>query len=176
MRRKLRRLAGASDGDPAPLVVERAYAALARAPSRLVVATLDDASLAERRPNMPGDVATAELVDPAPAGRSSSFAAIRFRAGSRPRSTKRGSSPGSGRRCRPGRGNTAAAAARAAVTACPGSVADRGDARGECQIEGKPAHLNEDSLGERLPGGDPAVADENERCTVIEDADRLVGA
>jgi 4-alpha-glucanotransferase len=57
VRRKLRRLAGVSDGDPTPLVVERAYAALARAPSRLVVATLDDAGLAERRPNMPGDVA-----------------------------------------------------------------------------------------------------------------------
>jgi 4-alpha-glucanotransferase len=37
-------------------VVERAYAALGRAPSRLVVATLEDASLAERRPNLPGDL------------------------------------------------------------------------------------------------------------------------
>ncbi|MGA8665719.1 MAG: 4-alpha-glucanotransferase, partial [Candidatus Dormiibacterota bacterium] len=37
-------------------VVERAYAALARAPSRLVVATLDDAAMAVRRPNLPGDV------------------------------------------------------------------------------------------------------------------------
>jgi len=35
VRRKLRRLAGVSDGDRVPLVVERAYAALARAPSRL---------------------------------------------------------------------------------------------------------------------------------------------
>jgi 4-alpha-glucanotransferase len=55
VRRRLRRLAGADDSDPTSLVVERAYAALARAPSRLVVATLDDACLAERRPNMPGD-------------------------------------------------------------------------------------------------------------------------
>ena len=55
LRRRLQRLAGASDGDPASLVVERAYAALGRAPSRLVVATLDDASLAERRPNLPGE-------------------------------------------------------------------------------------------------------------------------
>jgi 4-alpha-glucanotransferase len=66
VRRKLRRLAGVSDGDPAPLVVERAYAALARAPSRLVVATLDDASLAERRPNMPGDVARTNWSIPLP--------------------------------------------------------------------------------------------------------------
>jgi 4-alpha-glucanotransferase len=66
VRRKLCRLAGVSDGDPASLVVERAYAALARAPSRLVVATLDDASLAERRPNMPGDVARPNWSIPLP--------------------------------------------------------------------------------------------------------------
>ena len=56
VRRRLQRLTGAADGDPASLVVERAYAALARAPSRLVVATLDDACLASRRPNLPGDL------------------------------------------------------------------------------------------------------------------------
>jgi 4-alpha-glucanotransferase len=56
VRRRLQRLAAATDGDPASLVVERAYAALGRAPSRLVVATLDDASLAERRPNLPGEL------------------------------------------------------------------------------------------------------------------------
>jgi 4-alpha-glucanotransferase len=56
VRRRLQRLAGAGDGDPVALVVERAYAALARAPSRLVVATLDDAAMAVRRPNLPGDV------------------------------------------------------------------------------------------------------------------------
>ena len=56
VRRRLQRLAGASEGDPASLVVERAYAALGRAPSRLIVATLDDASLAERRPNLPGEL------------------------------------------------------------------------------------------------------------------------
>jgi 4-alpha-glucanotransferase len=54
VRRRLQQLAGASDGDPAALVVERAYAALGTAPSRLLVATLDDASLAVRRPNLPG--------------------------------------------------------------------------------------------------------------------------
>ena len=47
-------------------MIERAYAALGRAPSRLVVATLDDASLAERRPNMPGDVARANWSIPLP--------------------------------------------------------------------------------------------------------------
>jgi 4-alpha-glucanotransferase len=54
VRRRLQRLAGVAEGDPAALVVERAYAALGTAPSRLLVATLDDASLAVRRPNLPG--------------------------------------------------------------------------------------------------------------------------
>jgi 4-alpha-glucanotransferase len=54
VRRKLQRLTGAADGESAAVVVERAYAALASAPSRLLVATLDDATLAERRPNLPG--------------------------------------------------------------------------------------------------------------------------
>jgi 4-alpha-glucanotransferase len=66
IRRRLRRLADVSD-DAAPAeVIERAYAALGRAPSRLVVATLDDASLAERRPNMPGDVDRANWSIPLP--------------------------------------------------------------------------------------------------------------
>jgi 4-alpha-glucanotransferase len=56
LRRRLRRLGDVSDDAAPSVVIERAYAALGRAPSRLVVATLDDASLAERRPNMPGDV------------------------------------------------------------------------------------------------------------------------
>jgi 4-alpha-glucanotransferase len=54
VRRRLRRLADAAEDDPAALVVERAYEALGTAPSRLIVATLDDAALAERRPNLPG--------------------------------------------------------------------------------------------------------------------------
>src|SRR5580704_240569 len=66
VRRKLKRLAGVSDDAPASLVVERAYAALGRAPSRLVVATLDDASLAERRPNLPGDLARPNWSIPLP--------------------------------------------------------------------------------------------------------------
>jgi 4-alpha-glucanotransferase len=56
VRRRLQRLAGVDDDAPASLVIVRAYAGLGRAPSRLVVATLDDASLAERRPNLPGDL------------------------------------------------------------------------------------------------------------------------
>ena len=56
LQRRLRRLTGSAEGDPAPLVVERAYDALSTAPSRLIVATLDDAALAERRPNLPGAV------------------------------------------------------------------------------------------------------------------------
>ena len=71
-------------------------------------------------------------------------------------------------------GSTEAAAARAAVTDVPGVSADPGDAGGECEIEGKPAHLNEDSLGQRLARGDPAVADEHQRGAVVEHADRLV--
>jgi 4-alpha-glucanotransferase len=66
LRRRLRRLADVADDAPAALVVERAYAALGSAPSRLVVATLDDASLATRRPNMPGDVARANWSIPLP--------------------------------------------------------------------------------------------------------------
>jgi len=56
VRRRLQRLARADAADSAAVVVERAYAALAAAPSRLVVATLEDASLALRRPNLPGVV------------------------------------------------------------------------------------------------------------------------
>jgi 4-alpha-glucanotransferase len=56
VRRRLQRLAGAVGGDPAATVVEHAYAALGTAPSRLVMATLDDASLALRRPNLPGTI------------------------------------------------------------------------------------------------------------------------
>ncbi len=55
-----------ADGDPAALVVERAYAALGEAPSRLLVATLDDASLATRRPNLPGAVERANWSIPLP--------------------------------------------------------------------------------------------------------------
>jgi 4-alpha-glucanotransferase len=66
VRRRLKRLADVADDAPAPAVVERAYAALGRAPSRLVVATLDDASLALRRPNLPGDLARPNWSIPLP--------------------------------------------------------------------------------------------------------------
>ena len=54
VRQRLQRLTGADDGAPVADVVERAYRALAAAPSRLVAATLDDAAAALRRPNLPG--------------------------------------------------------------------------------------------------------------------------
>ena len=66
VRGRLKRLAGVGDNASPAQVIERAYSALGRAPSRLVVATLDDASLAERRPNMPGDVNRANWSIPLP--------------------------------------------------------------------------------------------------------------
>jgi 4-alpha-glucanotransferase len=54
LRRRVAGLTGLPDGAPASDVVEAAYAALAAAPSRLLVASLDDATLALRRPNLPG--------------------------------------------------------------------------------------------------------------------------
>jgi 4-alpha-glucanotransferase len=66
VRRRLQRLAGAVDGDSTASVVERAYAALGTAPSRLVMATLDDASLAQRRPNLPGSLDRANWSIPLP--------------------------------------------------------------------------------------------------------------
>jgi 4-alpha-glucanotransferase len=66
VRRRLQRFAGVAEGDPAALVVERAYLALGEAPSRLLVATLDDASLAKRRPNLPGVVERANWSIPLP--------------------------------------------------------------------------------------------------------------
>ena len=51
---RLRRLTGAAEGAPLDEVVQRAYAALATVPSALVAASLDDVTLARRRPSMPG--------------------------------------------------------------------------------------------------------------------------
>jgi 4-alpha-glucanotransferase len=42
------------DGLPVAEVIERVYSALARAPSHIVLATLDDALAVEERPNLPG--------------------------------------------------------------------------------------------------------------------------
>ena len=54
LRRRLKRLAGVRERTMVDDVIVHAYEALAGAPSRLVLATLDDAAAAERRPNIPG--------------------------------------------------------------------------------------------------------------------------
>lgn len=54
LRRRLKRLAGVRERTMVDEVIVSAYEALATAPSRLVLATLDDAAAAERRPNIPG--------------------------------------------------------------------------------------------------------------------------
>jgi 4-alpha-glucanotransferase len=56
MRRSLAKLTQSSLRSPVDKVVEKTYAALARAPSLLVTPTLDDALGAEDRPNMPGTI------------------------------------------------------------------------------------------------------------------------
>jgi 4-alpha-glucanotransferase len=57
LRRRLSDAAGLGDAEASVAqVVEGAYRALARAPSAIVVATLDDALGVEERPNMPGTV------------------------------------------------------------------------------------------------------------------------
>lgn len=56
LRRRLVDLSRLSEAAPVSDVVEAAYAALSAAPSRLVVASLDDAALSPRRPNLPGAV------------------------------------------------------------------------------------------------------------------------
>ncbi|MBV9101084.1 MAG: 4-alpha-glucanotransferase [Candidatus Dormibacteraeota bacterium] len=54
LRRRLRRLTALPDRAPTSSVVERAYAELGAAPSRLLSVTLEDAAAAPRRPNLPG--------------------------------------------------------------------------------------------------------------------------
>ena len=56
-RRRLQRLADVAPDASLQDVVVGAYTALARAPSMLLLATLDDAAATRRRPNMPGTVA-----------------------------------------------------------------------------------------------------------------------
>ena len=56
VRRRLQEAAGTSDDTPVTDVAVGAYRALSRAPSRVLVATLDDALGVEERPNMPGTV------------------------------------------------------------------------------------------------------------------------
>jgi 4-alpha-glucanotransferase len=54
LRRRLAQAAGVGDGAAVHEVTEGAYRALARAPSRVLLATLDDALGVRERPNMPG--------------------------------------------------------------------------------------------------------------------------
>lgn len=54
VRRRLQRLAAVAADAPVDEVIAGAYAGLARAPSMVLLATLDDATASARRPNMPG--------------------------------------------------------------------------------------------------------------------------
>jgi 4-alpha-glucanotransferase len=54
MRERLRSMTGVSDETPIEQVITRAYELLAQAPSAIVTATLEDASVQEQRPNIPG--------------------------------------------------------------------------------------------------------------------------
>jgi 4-alpha-glucanotransferase len=56
LRERLAEQAGAKTDDSVEHVVDLAHRALARAPSMLVTATLDDALAVSERPNMPGTV------------------------------------------------------------------------------------------------------------------------
>jgi 4-alpha-glucanotransferase len=56
LRDKLARLDGIPADATAEVAIERTYAALAEAPSRVLLATLDDALAVPERPNMPGTV------------------------------------------------------------------------------------------------------------------------
>jgi 4-alpha-glucanotransferase len=56
VRRRHQRAAGLPDEATAEEAVLGAYRALGRAPSRLLLATLDDALVVTERPNMPGTV------------------------------------------------------------------------------------------------------------------------
>ncbi|HLK89889.1 MAG TPA: 4-alpha-glucanotransferase [Polyangia bacterium] len=56
LRDKLRTLCGVAEDAPVETVIEATHRALARAPSRVVLATLDDAVAVPERPNLPGTV------------------------------------------------------------------------------------------------------------------------
>jgi 4-alpha-glucanotransferase len=56
VRRRLQAAAGLDDGAPVDEAVVGAYRALGRTPSRVVLATLEDAMAVSERPNMPGTV------------------------------------------------------------------------------------------------------------------------
>jgi len=56
MRERLLRATGSNERTPVREVIRRTYTLLARAPSVVVTATLEDAMATEARPNMPGTV------------------------------------------------------------------------------------------------------------------------
>ncbi|MEA2626887.1 MAG: 4-alpha-glucanotransferase [Candidatus Binatota bacterium] len=56
LRQRIARQIGLAEDAPIDRVIEETHRLLARAPSRLLIATLEDAVGAERRPNMPGTV------------------------------------------------------------------------------------------------------------------------
>ena len=56
IRERLARLTGSGDDTPVQEVIRRTYSALARTPSVIVAATLEDAAAVEHRPNMPNTV------------------------------------------------------------------------------------------------------------------------
>jgi 4-alpha-glucanotransferase len=56
LRDKLKRLGGLAEDAPVESAVEATYRALARAPSRVLLATLDDAIAVPERPNLPGTI------------------------------------------------------------------------------------------------------------------------
>jgi 4-alpha-glucanotransferase len=56
LREKLRTLGDLDDEEPIDSVIESTHRALAQAPSRVLLATLDDAVAAPERPNLPGTV------------------------------------------------------------------------------------------------------------------------
>jgi 4-alpha-glucanotransferase len=56
LRDKLRQLGGLEESAPAEAAIEAVHRALARAPSRVLLATLDDAVAVPERPNVPGTV------------------------------------------------------------------------------------------------------------------------
>jgi len=56
LREKLRTLGDLAEDAPVEAVIESTYRALAKAPSRVLLATLDDAVAAPERPNLPGTV------------------------------------------------------------------------------------------------------------------------
>ena len=56
LRDKLKRLGGLAEDATVETAVEATYRALARAPSRVLLATLDDAIAVPERPNLPGTI------------------------------------------------------------------------------------------------------------------------